>query len=116
MPDYLITILDAAMLVHLLLLVVCMARLFRSPVAFDRLLAVDLIGTLLLATVVLLAIRERVSLVLDVALGLAAVGFMGSILLAKYVAVEMLDSDDRGPDEEPESGRGDSDAGRESRP
>lgn len=115
MPDYLITIVDAAMLVHLVLLVVCMARLFRSPVAFDRLLAVDLIGTLLLAAVVLLAIRERESLVLDVALGLAAVGFMGSILLAKYVAVEMLDPD-ASESEETSRESGDPTASREPRP
>ncbi|MBX3404107.1 MAG: hypothetical protein KF699_11915 [Phycisphaeraceae bacterium] len=86
MPAFLQFTLDAAILAHLVLLAACIVRLCRGESAFDRLLAVDLIGTLLLAIAVLFAIRERQSIVLDVALGLAAVGFTGSILLAKYVA------------------------------
>jgi multisubunit Na+/H+ antiporter MnhF subunit len=86
MPAFLHYTLDAAILAHLALLAACIVRLCRGENAFDRLLAVDLIGTLLLAIAVLFAIREGQSLVLDVALGLAAVGFTGSILLAKYVA------------------------------
>lgn len=86
MTEALTYVLDGAILVHLVLLGVCLARLLRGSDAFNRLLAVDLIGTLLLAVAVLFAIRERQSLILDVAMGLAAVGFMGSILLAKYIA------------------------------
>lgn len=97
MPDFLQFTLDAAILAHLVLLVACIVRLCRGDNAFDRLLAVDLIGTLLLAIAVLFAIREGLSILLDVALGLAAVGFTGSILLAKYVADDAVITSAEGP-------------------
>ena len=50
----------------------------------------DLLGTLTLAILVLIALIDRDSIYIDVALGLAALGFIGIIALAKYVADEQM--------------------------
>jgi multisubunit Na+/H+ antiporter MnhF subunit len=54
------------------------------------LIGADLIGTLILAVLVLVALIERQSLYIDVALGLAALGAVGIIALAKYIADQKM--------------------------
>ena len=78
--------LDLAIGVHLVLVAVCLVRVWFAGTAVDRLIAVDVIGTLVLAVIVLLAIRADLPMLLDVAIGFAAVGFTGSILLAQLIA------------------------------
>ena len=56
----------------------------------DRLLAVDLLATLSLAVFVLLALITRKSLYIDVAIGLAALGFISTMVLSKYIADEQM--------------------------
>jgi len=69
--------------VHIVLTGVCV---WRGQNVIDRLIGADLVGTLALAVLVLIALIERTSIYFDVALGLAALGFMASIVLAKYLA------------------------------
>ncbi len=56
----------------------------------DRLIGADLITTITLAILVILAVIDRNSIYIDVALGLAALGFIGTIALAKYIADEQM--------------------------
>ena len=56
----------------------------------DRLMGADLISTLTISVIVLVAIILRDSIYVDVALGLAAIGFIGVIALAKYIADEQM--------------------------
>jgi len=72
--------------VHIVLTGVCVWRVWRGQNVIDRLIGADLVGTLALAVLVLIALIERTSIYFDVALGLAALGFMASIVLAKYLA------------------------------
>lgn len=72
--------------VHIILTAVCVWRVWRGQNVIDRLIGADLVGTLALAVLVLIALIERTSIYFDVALGLAALGFMASIVLAKYLA------------------------------
>ena len=83
-------VLYLALILHIGLLAVVLWRVWRGDNIIDRLMGADLLGTLTLAVLVLLAIIERDSIYIDVALGLAALGFIGIIALAKYVADEQM--------------------------
>lgn len=61
-------------------------RIWRGESSIDRLLGVDLMSTLMLGVLVLIALIEQNSIFIDVALGLAALGFIGVIALARYTA------------------------------
>jgi multisubunit Na+/H+ antiporter MnhF subunit len=65
-----------ALVVHIGLLAVVLWKVWR--------------GDNIIAALVLLALIERNSIYIDVALGLAALGFIGIIALAKYVADEQM--------------------------
>jgi multisubunit Na+/H+ antiporter MnhF subunit len=83
-------VLYLALLVHIGLLAVVLWRVWRGENVIDRLTGADLLSTLTLSILVLLALIEGNSIYVDVALGLAALGFIGTIALAKYVADEQV--------------------------
>ena len=90
MSTILTDVLYLALRVHIGLLAVVLWKVWRGDNIIDRLMSADLLGTLTLAVLVLLALVERDSIYIDVALGLAALGFIGIIALAKYVADEQM--------------------------
>jgi multisubunit Na+/H+ antiporter MnhF subunit len=90
MATILTIVLYLALVVHIGLLGVVLWRVWRGENVIDRLMGADLLGTLALAVLVLLALIERDSIYLSVAVGLAALGFIGTIALAKYVADEQM--------------------------
>jgi multisubunit Na+/H+ antiporter MnhF subunit len=90
MTTILTYILYLALLVHIGLLAVILWRVWRGENVIDRLMGADLLGTLTLSILVLLALIEQDSIYVDVALGLAALGFISTIALAKYVADEQM--------------------------
>ena len=90
MNEVLTLVLHAALLVHIALLAVCVWRVWRGENAIDRLIGADLIGTLTLAVLVLIALITANSIYIDVALGLAALGFIGTIALARYIADQQI--------------------------
>ncbi len=83
-------VLYLALLVHIGLLAVVLWKVWRGDDIIDRLMGADLLGTLTLAVLVLLSLIEQESIYIDVALGLAALAFIGTIALAKYVADEQM--------------------------
>ncbi|MBL8046782.1 MAG: hypothetical protein JNL09_09585 [Anaerolineales bacterium] len=90
MIDLLIFALHASLIIHIALIAVCVWKVWRGENAIDRLLSADVIGTLILAVLVLIALIQRQSLYLDMALGLAALGVIGTIALAKYIADQKM--------------------------
>jgi multisubunit Na+/H+ antiporter MnhF subunit len=90
MTTILTYVLYLALLVHVGLLAAVLWRLWRGENIIDRLTASDLLNILTLAIFVLLALIEQDSIYIDAALGLAALGFIGTIALAKYVADEQI--------------------------
>lgn len=90
MPDLLNFALHASLIIHIALIAVCVWKVWRGENAIDRLLSADVIGTLILAVLVLIALIQRQSLYLDMALGLAALGVIGTIALAKYIADQKM--------------------------
>lgn len=90
MTDLLNFALHASLIIHIALIAVCVWKVWRGENAIDRLLSADVIGTLILAVLVLIALIQRQSLYLDMALGLAALGVIGTIALAKYIADQKM--------------------------
>jgi multisubunit Na+/H+ antiporter MnhF subunit len=79
-----------ALVVHIGLVAVALWRLWRGENVIDRLMGFDLSGILVLAILVLVSLIGRNSIYIDVALGLAALGFISTVALAKYIADEQM--------------------------
>lgn len=82
--------LSISLFIHIILIAIAVWRVWRGENVIDRLIGVELMGTLTLAVLVLTAVIQQRSLYIDVALGLAALGFIGTIALARYVAEEQV--------------------------
>jgi multicomponent Na+:H+ antiporter subunit F len=83
-------VLYISLFVHIVLMAVVFWRVCRGENVIDRLMGLDLLGILTLAVLVLLALIFRRIIYIDVAMGLAALSFVGTIALAKYVADEQM--------------------------
>ena len=90
MSDILSLVLSIALAIHVALIAVCVWRVWRGENVIDRLIGADLVGTLMLAVLVLIALIWLNPTYIDVALGLAALGFVGTIALAKYLADQQM--------------------------
>jgi multisubunit Na+/H+ antiporter MnhF subunit len=76
--------------VHTLLIAVAIWRVWRGENVVDRLIGVELVSTLTLAVLVLVALISRKSIYIDVALALGALGFIGTMALTKYATDERM--------------------------
>lgn len=65
-------------------------RVWRGENSVDRLIGMDLTGTLLAAVLILITLIEEDSIFIDVALGVTAVGFIGVVAFARYAADRRL--------------------------
>ena len=68
------------------LLIPASYRVIVGKTVSDRLQAVDLITTLLIGIIVLLALLEGTTIYIDMAIALAAFGFVGTISIARYIS------------------------------
>lgn len=71
-------------------------RLILGPTAADRVVALDLISTLVVASLAAHSIRTGRSAYLDVAIGYALVSYLGTIALARFVERTNEAARDRG--------------------
>ena len=90
MESVLIIVLYISLFVHIALIGVSIWRVWRGENIIDRLMGTDLISTLTLAILILIALFENNSIFIDVAVGLDALGFVSTIALAKYIADEQM--------------------------
>lgn len=79
-------LLVAALILHLLLAAYCVYRVWLGYSAADRLVGADLVGILSLSILVLIAVVLGRAAYIEVAVALAAVGFVVTLLLAKFIA------------------------------
>ena len=85
MENILITILYISLLIHILLMCFTAWRLWNGENVIDRLMASDMLSNLVLAVLVLAALIHKQKIFIDVALGLAAIGYITIITFAKYI-------------------------------
>ncbi len=90
MTTLLTGVLYGALAIHVGLAAVGLWRVVRGENVVDRLVGLELVSVLLLATLVIVSLLTRDSIYIDVAIGLAAVGFVSTIALARYVADEQM--------------------------
>ncbi len=90
MANILTSALYLALLLHILMIAVALWRVWRGENVIDRLIGVDLVTTLVLAVLVVITLIQKNSVYMDVALGLAALGFVATIVFAHYIADEQM--------------------------
>ena len=90
LEDILLIALYISLFVHIIMIGVAVWRVWLGENVIDRLIGTDLVGTLFLAVLVLISLIFRESIYIDVALGLAALGYISVIALTKYVADEQM--------------------------
>jgi multicomponent Na+:H+ antiporter subunit F len=83
-------VLQVALIIHTILLAFVVYQVWRGKEIMERLVGADLVSTITLAILVLTALIQGDSIYIDVALGLAALGFVSTIALAKYAADEQM--------------------------
>lgn len=80
------TAVEIILLIMVGLLIPAAYRVIRGSTLSDRLQAVELITTLLIGIIVLLAILEGTPIFIDMAIALAAFGFVGTVSIARYIS------------------------------
>ena len=86
MDNVLNTVFYGSLFIHVLLMCFAAWRLWNGENVIDRLMASDMLSNLCLAALVLVALIHRQTIYIDVALGLAAIGYITIIAFARYVA------------------------------
>lgn len=79
-------VLNVILIIQIALLIPAAYRIVVGPRIADRLLGVDMITTLLTGSIVLLAVIADLSLLVDVALAIALLAFIGTVATARFVA------------------------------
>lgn len=90
MHTVLLVVLYISLFIHILLIGISIWKVWRGENIIDRLMGTDLISTLTLAILILIALFEKNSIFIDVAVGLITLGFVSTIALAKYIADEQM--------------------------
>ena len=65
--------------------VLTLVRLARGPSVADRVVALELLGTIAIGMIAAAAVVSGVSALLDVALIVALVAFLGTVAFARYI-------------------------------
>ncbi|MBN1891290.1 MAG: pH regulation protein F [Clostridiales bacterium] len=68
-----------------LIILLVLARVILGPTIWDRLLALNLIESKVLIAIIILALIFELNYLLDIALVYAVLGFIGTVLLSRFV-------------------------------
>jgi multicomponent Na+:H+ antiporter subunit F len=79
-------ILHGSLIVLVALLLPAAYRASKGPTLADRLLAIDLITTLLTGIIVLLALIDDTEILIDIGIALTALSFIATVSLTRYIA------------------------------
>jgi multisubunit Na+/H+ antiporter MnhF subunit len=77
---------QGALVVLVILLIISSYRVWRGPNAVDRLQAIDAGTTLLIGIIIVLVLVQHTSMLIDVAVALAALGFVGTLAVSRFLA------------------------------
>jgi len=83
-----------------IIIAVPLIRVVKGPTLFDRLLATNAIATKTIVLICLIGfIFDRIDMFLDITLAYAILGFIGSLVIAKYVSFEKIEAEKIEPGE-----------------
>jgi multicomponent Na+:H+ antiporter subunit F len=71
------------------LMLLAMVRMVKGPTSADRLVALDSINTLVVASMIVLAAAFRQVVFVDVAIVYALLSYVGALFIAKYLGGEL---------------------------
>ncbi|MGD9612415.1 MAG: monovalent cation/H+ antiporter complex subunit F [Kiritimatiellia bacterium] len=71
------------------LMLLAMLRMIKGPTSADRVVALDAINTLVVASMIVLSVVFRQILFVDVAIVYALLSFVGTLYIAKYLGGEL---------------------------
>ena len=74
----------------LLCCALCLYRIAHGPTASDRMVAIDILGTVVVGFVGIVTVLTGKAYLLDIALVWALVSFVGTLALAKYLVGQRL--------------------------
>jgi multisubunit Na+/H+ antiporter MnhF subunit len=77
-----------ALLVHILLTIIAIWRVWQGENVIERLAGAEVVSTLLVAIILLVAVLSQRAMFLDMLLPFAALSFIGTIALSRYVRVQ----------------------------
>ncbi|MEA3310941.1 MAG: monovalent cation/H+ antiporter complex subunit F [candidate division WOR-3 bacterium] len=69
----------------------CLFRIFRGPTIADRMVGVDIMGILFVGITAITGILYNLSYLIDIAIAVALISFVGTLALAKYLERRTLD-------------------------
>jgi len=85
MSAWLETALYALLLVMSVALLVATYRLLRGPTIADRIMALDMIAIILVASLALSAIAFGTTILLDISIVIALISFVGTVAFALFI-------------------------------
>jgi len=71
------------------LMLLAMIRLLKGPTSADRVVALDAINTLVVASMIILAVVFKQVIFVDVAIVYALLSFVGTLFISKYLGGEL---------------------------
>jgi len=71
------------------LILLALIRLLKGPTVPDRVVALDAVNTLVVASMILLAVVHKQAIFVDVAIVYALLSFVGLLFIAKYQGGEL---------------------------
>ena len=86
MTGLLEVVLWSVLAAHLLMGLFAAWRTWRGKNSIERLVGLDLASTLTLAVLVIVSILRQNSIFMDVAIALAALSYLSTVVLAKYIS------------------------------
>lgn len=86
MSPLVLGVLQFVVVTLIVLIIPCAYRVWVGPSGADRLQAIDTITTLLIGIIIVLALLQGVGMFVDVAIAIAAFGFIGTLALARYIS------------------------------
>lgn len=84
-PGFFTTAVSVALAISAALTLAASYRVIRGPTTPDRVVALDTIGTNVVAIAVLVALSTGEGVFIDVSLVLAIIGFISTVAVARYV-------------------------------
>src|SRR5690606_41216393 len=86
MIEFVNLMVNSALVILVITLILATYRIWRGPSAMERLQALDLTSSVLVAVIVVLGIVLRISLIIDIAIALAAFSFVSTLAVARFIS------------------------------